>query len=167
MIHNPWGMAVGDAREMIATAEILNKMTDSLARTYASRSKTGIRSIKEMMDKETWLTAKEAVEAGFADKIMAKTEAKARFDMSIFSNTPSALHHEAEALEAVETETDIEKLLMRDAGPRTRSQARALMNQIHARKTRHTEAMPRAGGVRLDGLAAALKAARETITTQR
>jgi ATP-dependent Clp protease, protease subunit len=167
MIHNPWGMAVGDEREMTSTAEVLRKMGESMARTYASRTGTGIRAIKDMMAAETWMTAKEAVEAGFADKIEGKSDARARFDMSIFGNAPQQLQALSWDDDSAETETDIEKLLMRDAGPRTRSQARGLIKDIRAGKTSTSETMLGAGGVQLDSLAAAIQAARQTFSNHR
>lgn len=68
MIHNPWTCVCGDADELRAIAERLDKVTESvLIETY--RVKTGITKakLKKMLDEETWLSAEEAVELGFAD----------------------------------------------------------------------------------------------------
>lgn len=68
MIHNPWTCVCGDASELRDIAERLDKVTESvLIETY--RVKTGITKakLKKMLDDETWLSAEEAVELGFAD----------------------------------------------------------------------------------------------------
>lgn len=161
MIHNAWGVAIGDHREMAAVSEILAKMSDAIARTYAANTNLGIRAIKEMMDKETWFTGKEAKENGFATELLKPVEAKAKFDLSVFSNAPHALETDDEEFSDPQTEMDIERMLMRDAGPRSRSQARALIKQIRAGKTSTTDPMPGAGGVRLDGILDALKRAND------
>lgn len=70
MIHNASTVAIGDKREMIDTSDFLNTIDSSIA--YAYQLKTGLdkKELMEMMSKETWLTAEEAVEKGFADEIM-------------------------------------------------------------------------------------------------
>src|SRR5690606_521537 len=70
MIHNASTVAIGDKQEMIDTSDFLNTIDSSIA--YAYQLKTGLdkKELMEMMSKETWLTAEEAVEKGFADEIM-------------------------------------------------------------------------------------------------
>lgn len=159
MIHNAWTIGIGNRRDMQALVDVLTKVDDSLARTYASRTTTGIKSIKQMMDDETWLTAKESVEAGFASTIAeaAKSDASAsaKFDLSVFGQVPKSLLWSDEDSKP-QTEEDIEKLIMRDAG-KTRTQARALIRDIRAgTKTSEPEAKPGAGGVELSHIAAAI-----------
>ena len=38
MVHNPWGGAIGEADEMRQTADLLDKIRDSLVGTYASKT---------------------------------------------------------------------------------------------------------------------------------
>jgi ATP-dependent protease ClpP protease subunit len=70
MIHNVSNAARGDYRAMNHQAEVLENYNKSIANAY--RLKTGLpeAELLEMMNKETWLTAQQAVEMGFADKIM-------------------------------------------------------------------------------------------------
>ena len=96
MIHNAWSVAVGDARVMSARANLLKKIDAGLAETYAARTGGDVDDIKEQMDEETWLTASEAIEQGFADSTFnaddsEEAEAKAAFDLSPFKNVPKAL----------------------------------------------------------------------------
>lgn len=166
MIHNAWTIAMGNRHDFGDVAGVLTKIDDALARTYAAQSKAGIRDIKKMMDDETWMTAKEAVEHGFASSVSGhEGTAKAQFDLSVYANTPRALHWDDEA-PIGRTEEDIEKVLMRDAG-RTRTQARALIRDIRAGITTKStnEVMPGADGVDLTALAAALKSARAALLT--
>ncbi|EAP4500720.1 Clp protease ClpP [Salmonella enterica] len=69
MIHNPWTFAAGDSEELRSIAEMMDKVRDSILAAY--REKTGLSDEKliELMDAETWLSADEAVELGFADEV--------------------------------------------------------------------------------------------------
>ncbi len=64
MIHNPWTIAWGSSKELRKTADDLDKMRESLIETYMNKSKPNLSREKliEMLDNETWLTAKEASE---------------------------------------------------------------------------------------------------------
>lgn len=68
MIHNAWGVAVGDNRVMAQMAETLEKINGELADIYGRRSGRERGEILAAMDAETWLTADEAVAMGLADK---------------------------------------------------------------------------------------------------
>lgn len=74
MIHNPWTIAWGDANELRKIADELDKIRESLIAVYEDKTRMDRDRIIEMLDAETWMTAEEAVEMGFADEI---EEAKA------------------------------------------------------------------------------------------
>ncbi|PNG27012.1 head maturation protease, ClpP-related [Methylocella silvestris] len=94
MIHNAWGLAIGDAREMRATAQLLDQVTASIRNDYSARTGLDDLTIAKMMDDETWLEANDAVARGFATSLMpkpAKAAAQARaFDLSAYANAPKA-----------------------------------------------------------------------------
>lgn len=160
MIHNAWTIGIGNRHDFTDVASTLAKIDDALARTYAARTSSGVRQIKTWMDDETWMTAAEAVEAGFATSLLETTaEAKAKFDLSVFASAPKSLAWDV-ADNALETESDVEKLLMRDAG-KTRSQARALIRDIRAGTTSTPEVTRDADVVDLSSIAAALRLAHE------
>jgi ATP-dependent Clp endopeptidase proteolytic subunit ClpP len=70
MIHNPWTMAVGDAEEMIKTAQALEKIKDSIVIAYQSKAEgLSVEEISAMMDDETWMSADEAITMGFASSL--------------------------------------------------------------------------------------------------
>lgn len=74
MIHNPWCLAYGNAADFRKTADDMDKIGESLVAVYAAKTgKTG-DEIRAMLDAETWLTAQEAVDMGFADEIEAARE---------------------------------------------------------------------------------------------
>lgn len=84
MIHNAWGMAVGDSNEMKRMAALLDSVTSTLIDTYSARTKNEYKAVKKMMDDETWLTATEAKDKGFATKVSEPVKAVAR----VFTNGP-------------------------------------------------------------------------------
>jgi ATP-dependent Clp endopeptidase proteolytic subunit ClpP len=91
MIHDPWSWAIGDSAEMRRIAEVLDKMSGQLANIYTRNSTLMKEEIVELMAKETWFTAEEAVEAGFADGVVEYGDIAAlSFDISKFhyNNVP-------------------------------------------------------------------------------
>lgn len=81
MIHNPWSFAVGNADEMRETADVLDKIGASLASVYVSRTGQSAEKIAEMLAADTYLTAEQSKELGFADEITESFAAKASFDL--------------------------------------------------------------------------------------
>lgn len=78
MIHNVWGAAVGDYRDMEKEAELLDGLTGLLAKKYAERTGKSEKEIRKMMDDETWLFGDEMVAAGFVDAIIITDKPKDR-----------------------------------------------------------------------------------------
>lgn len=91
MIHDPWTLTVGDEAEHAKAAATLGKIADNLADLYAAKSGKASSETRADMQKETWLTASEAVEYGLADKIGDdKAKAFAIPDGFGYRNTPMA-----------------------------------------------------------------------------
>jgi chromosome segregation ATPase len=76
MIHNPWTFSMGDADELRADADLLDKMSASILSSYG-RSQYEAEELKNLMDEETWFTAQEAFDAGFVDHISTGLRAAA------------------------------------------------------------------------------------------
>lgn len=97
MIHDPWSIMIGTAEDFRAEADLLDKVGGSIAQIYKGKSGKEIDEINQLMSDETWMTAEEAVEMGFADRIDKKKEedkknqAKVLFDLSVFANVPDQL----------------------------------------------------------------------------
>lgn len=69
MVHNPWGIVIGDKNLMRETADQLEKVGGVMADTYVRRTKQDLADILAMMDAETWMTAQEARDRGFTDSV--------------------------------------------------------------------------------------------------
>lgn len=67
MIHNSWGMVVGNQNDMRDAAVTFAEFDAAMAEIYAARTGLPVADIAAMMDAEKWLRASEAVENGFAD----------------------------------------------------------------------------------------------------
>lgn len=72
MIHNTSIAQFGDYRDMDKASEILKKTNNSLANAYVRKTGKNMDEVLSMMDAETWLTADEAVEHGFADAVIGE-----------------------------------------------------------------------------------------------
>lgn len=90
MIHNPWGGAMGDSEEMRQTADLLDKIRDSLVGTYAKKTGKDAETIKRWMDEETWFSAEEAKENGFVDTITDEVSFSA--SVRSFKKAPAILN---------------------------------------------------------------------------
>lgn len=73
MIHNPWTQSQGEADDLRKEADLLDKIKETLLTAY-KRSNYSEDELSELMNAETWFTAKEALEAGFIDVIDGATE---------------------------------------------------------------------------------------------
>ena len=91
MIHDPSGIVVGTSKEMRDLADALDKIKGSLIGAYAAKSSMGREAIARLMADETWLTAEEAVEMGFADSVSEPMKMAASFDLTKFKNAPEAM----------------------------------------------------------------------------
>ena len=81
MIHNALSMAYGNANDLDKLSEQLRGQSQDIAAIYAERSGTSVEAWLEAMDKETYFTAEQAVEAGLADEVEAKRPAAAAVNM--------------------------------------------------------------------------------------
>ena len=70
MIHNVSGVFDGDYHDMKHAAGVLQDMNAAMAGAFVEKSGRPIDEVLSIMDKETWLTADQALEYGFADEII-------------------------------------------------------------------------------------------------
>jgi ATP-dependent Clp protease, protease subunit len=124
MIHDPWSIVMGTAKDMRQEADLLDKVGEQIRNSYMRSSAIEKEQVEEWMKAETWFTAKEALEYGLIDIVeedKKNVENKA-FDLSVFSNVPKQLQlKEKENI----TERELEKAL-RDAGC-SRTQAKEIL----------------------------------------
>ena len=69
MIHNAWTIAMGNAEELRKTADDIEIITQASVEAYKMVATIDEKKIKELMDAETWILPKDAVEYGFATEI--------------------------------------------------------------------------------------------------
>lgn len=91
MIHKAWTLWLGNADEMRAMADLLDKVDDSLIRDYAGKTGEADGQIREWMAAETWFSAEEAKAAGFADAIAERKAVENRFQLGAYDRAPKAL----------------------------------------------------------------------------
>ncbi len=75
MIHNPLTMAMGDSEEMRKAIQLLDEVKESIINAYEIKTGLSRTKISHMMDAETWMNAKAALENGFCDEILFAPEA--------------------------------------------------------------------------------------------
>lgn len=76
MIHNPSTLAWGDHNEMERTAAALNEVKESIINAYQAKTLLSRQELSDLMEDETWMNAKTAVEKGFADRIRGEEKTK-------------------------------------------------------------------------------------------
>ena len=74
MIHNVSTRSEGDYHDMEHAAEVLRNSNRALANAFTVKTGKSMEEILAMMDRETWMSADQAVEAGFVDRIMASKD---------------------------------------------------------------------------------------------
>ena len=88
MIHNPATVSIGDEHEMQKAIDMLAEVKESIINAYELKSSLPRKQIGKLMDAETWMNAKKAVELGFADGILYgddTTESEKEPDAMLFS----------------------------------------------------------------------------------
>lgn len=70
MIHNTWVYAVGDRHDLATVAGQLGAFDEVMAELYSLRTKVDAGEIGQMMDRETWISGRNAIDQGFADDLL-------------------------------------------------------------------------------------------------
>lgn len=82
MIHMPMAGARGNAKELRKGADMLDKVCESIMAVYCEKTGKDEATILAMMEAETWMTAKDAIEMGFATEMQAEVKIAASVDGS-------------------------------------------------------------------------------------
>jgi ATP-dependent Clp protease, protease subunit len=77
MIHLPTGLVLGTADDMRSKANGLDTILEGMISVYEDKTGMERAKIRKLLEAETWLTAEQAVEYGFADEVRGKIEAVA------------------------------------------------------------------------------------------
>lgn len=89
MIHDAWGLAIGNSDDMRSYADLLDRTSNDIASVYAAKAGGGRGHWRDYMKAESWFDAQEAVDLGLADSVNtaepeedpeAEPAARMRFD---------------------------------------------------------------------------------------
>jgi len=94
MIHDAFGFAIGNAEDMRKTADLLDRLSDTIAEVYAARAGHTRDYWRGLMKEESWFNAEEAKAAGLVSSIYGeaadddsdKEPVENRWDLSIFTH---------------------------------------------------------------------------------
>lgn len=93
MIHNPATLAIGDKQELGKAIKMLDAVKESIINAY--ELKTGMQRAKlaRLMDAETWMDARAAIDMGFADELHhpETTEVVERAEALVFNRRTAEL----------------------------------------------------------------------------
>ena len=76
MIHDPMTIAMGNAKDMEKAITTLNEVKASIINAYQRKTGLSRAKISQLMENETWMNAKKAVELGFADEVLFADQGK-------------------------------------------------------------------------------------------
>lgn len=74
MIHNPATIAFGDHAEMQKAIDMLSEVKESIINAYEIKTGMSRAKLSHLMDAESWMNANKAVELGFADDILHRSD---------------------------------------------------------------------------------------------
>lgn len=76
MIHNAWSLAIGNKHDFAKASEDFAKFDKAMGSIYAKKTGKDNEEIAKMMDDETWISGKDAIEMGFATSLMGDDATK-------------------------------------------------------------------------------------------
>lgn len=129
MIHNAWGIAVGDKNALRETADVMEQVDGALADVYAARSDLPVAELREMMNKETWFSGEAAIEQGLADEFLPADQVEKQDDKDKTS-ARAAMRR-------------VDELMAKGGVPR--SERRSLLRQLGGTPSAAADTMPGAG----------------------
>ena len=90
LVHNPMTISIGDVQEMERAIALLAEVKESIINAYEIKTGLSRAKISRLMDAETRMNAKKAMELGFADEILNGEKERPTSDEAdglIFSRT--------------------------------------------------------------------------------
>lgn len=74
MIHNSWGMVLGNQHDMREAADMFAVFDNAMASVYAARADMNEKKVSALMATDYWMNGEEAVAQGFADAFISADE---------------------------------------------------------------------------------------------
>ena len=140
MIHNPMTAAFGSKDEMEKAIEMLEEVKESIINAYELRTGLSRARISHLMDSETWMNAKRAIELGFADgmltdeKVMAEMPAFEFSDRAVEAaliNKITAKTRKDTPVNKLEPDKEPKELLKPEPAPKHGRSVDELMERLH------------------------------------
>jgi ATP-dependent Clp endopeptidase proteolytic subunit ClpP len=95
MIHDGFGVCIGNESDMNEMAALLSKTSDNIASIYAERTGQPASQWREAMRAESWYSAQEAVDARLADSVQGgKGGTRNTWDLSVFGGPRPDIRNE-------------------------------------------------------------------------
>lgn len=69
-VHNPMTAAFGNKAEMEKAIEMLEEVKESIINAYERKTGLSRQKLSHLMDSETWMNARRAIDLGFADGML-------------------------------------------------------------------------------------------------
>ncbi len=92
MIHEVWGLAIGGSSDLRQQADLMDRIGTAYRQAYSARTGMSNDDVASLMAAESWLTAAEAVEFGFATEAAPAREIRsAAVPRGRFAKVPQAL----------------------------------------------------------------------------
>lgn len=138
MIHRPWSGATGRSEDLRSVADSLDKLEGMLTDIYMDRFNMKRSELSELLDAETYLTAKEAKKYGLIDRVEKSDGGQALVALGggvQIDARKLAAKVEHEPLRAeIEAAADLKGIegLLSDSGRLSNAEAVALVSRIRA-----------------------------------
>ena len=117
MLHPASSFAWGNSEDLRRTADLLEKVDGQLRDIYMKRFNDSREKLNELVDAETWLTAKEAKGYGLCDEIQESVKLAACANGIIFNNVSfdkKILDKIKDKIKITESEDDVKDVLIYD-----------------------------------------------------
>ena len=140
MIHNPMTAAFGSKDEMEKAIEMLEEVKESIINAYELRTGLSRARISHLMDSETWMNAKRAIELGFADGMPTDEKGTAELPACEWSdrageaaliNKITAKTRKDTPVNMLEPETEPKELPQPEPAPKHGRSVDELMERLH------------------------------------
>lgn len=120
MIHNAWGLVVGNSHDLRAAADAFDGFNATLASVYHARTGQKLPELHRLMDAESYLSAADAIAMGFADGMM-QGGAKAAVRNDIDPGLMAKRRMEAALAKAGHSRADRQQMIAALGAPRDAS----------------------------------------------
>lgn len=105
MIHDAWGIAFGNAKDMRERADLLDMLSDDIAAIYARKTGKDVGVMRDMMKSESWMTASKALDEGFVDEVIKYDDDEDTNDKASASRFVKLIENSVNFVTSVEGQT--------------------------------------------------------------